>query len=57
MSSLRRASLGLVRRQYGWFKLTDGRIRWLEAGDARLVERALELVEAYIAGRREGRDQ
>ncbi len=46
----------LARRQYGWFKLTDPRIRWLEAGDTGLMERALEVVEEYMSGRREGRD-
>ena len=48
--------MGLARRRYAGCGLTDGRIRWLEAGDPGLGERALEVVEESMAGRREGRD-
>ena len=34
----------LARRQYTWFKPGDSRIRWLDAGDAALVEQAEALV-------------
>ena len=46
----------LARRQYAWFKLTDPRIRWLDAGDSGLMQGAAEAVAAYLAERQEGRD-
>ncbi len=39
----------LARRQYAWFKLTDPRIRWLDADDPALVERAVEAVSKFLS--------
>ena len=39
----------LARRQYAWFKASDARIRWLDAGDAALRERASEVVAEYLS--------
>ena len=39
----------LARRQYAWFKLADPRIRWLDAGDSGLNQRAAEAVTAYLS--------
>ena len=41
----------LARSQYTWFKLSDPRIRWLDAGDEELEERASAMVENALAGR------
>ena len=38
----------LARRQYAWFKLNDPRIRWLDAADAGLPERAAEAVSEFL---------
>lgn len=38
----------LARRQYGWFKPSDPRIRWLDAGGPALVEEAAAAVSAYL---------
>ncbi len=46
----------LARRQYAWFKQTDPRIRWLDAGESGLMQGAAEAVAAYLAERQEGRD-
>ena len=40
----------LARRQYTWFKLTDPRIQWLDAGAEDLEERASAMVENALAG-------
>ena len=46
-TSVRKATRTLVRRQYNWFKLTDPRIAWIEAGpDA--VSRASELTAGWL---------
>ena len=46
-ASVRKATRTLVRRQYNWFKLTDPRIAWFEAGpDA--VSRACELTAGWL---------
>ena len=39
----------LARRQYTWFKLRDPRIRWLDAADAALLDRAEALVAGFLA--------
>ena len=39
----------LARRQYTWFKPSDPRIIWLNAADSGVVERAAELVSAYLS--------
>ncbi len=39
----------LARRQYSWFKLSDPRIRWLEAEDPALAERAAEAVSSFLS--------
>ncbi len=39
----------LARRQYAWFKHTDSRIRWLDAGEPGLEERASEVVSLYLS--------
>ena len=39
----------LARRQYAWFKLSDPRIRWLEAEGPAMEERAAEAVSAFLA--------
>ncbi|PKB71073.1 MAG: tRNA (adenosine(37)-N6)-dimethylallyltransferase MiaA [SAR202 cluster bacterium Io17-Chloro-G6] len=39
----------LARRQYTWFKLSDPRIKWLDAADPGVVEQAAELVSEYLA--------
>ena len=41
----------LARRQYTWFKLSDSRIQWLDAGAEDLEDRALVMVESALAGR------
>ena len=38
----------LARRQYAWFKLSDPRIRWLEADGPEVGERAAEAVSAFL---------
>ena len=38
----------LARRQYAWFNLADPRIRWLDAGDPTMEERAAEAVSAFL---------
>ena len=38
----------LARRQYGWFKPGDPRIRWLDATDPELAERASEAVSGFL---------
>ena len=40
----------LARRQYAWFKLSDPRIRWLDADDPGLGERAADAVSEYLNG-------
>ncbi len=40
-----------ARHQYGWFRLNDPRITWLEADDPDLVGKAAALVEGHLAGR------
>ena len=40
----------LARRQYAWFKLSDPRIRWLDADDPGLTERASDAVSEYLNG-------
>ena len=39
----------LARRQYTWFKLSDPRINWLDNSETGTLERAVELVEAYLS--------
>jgi len=39
----------LARRQYAWFKPSDPRINWLDAADSGVVQRAAELVSAYLS--------
>ena len=39
----------LARRQYGWFRHSDPRIRWLDAGEPSLVERATEAALAFLS--------
>ena len=38
----------LARRQYAWFKPADLRIRWLDADDPGVTERAADVVSAYL---------
>lgn len=38
----------LARRQYAWFKLSDPRIRWLDADDPRMVETAGSAVSDFL---------
>ena len=46
-AAVQKATRTLVRRQYNWFKLTDPRIAWIEAGpDA--VSRASELTAGWL---------
>ena len=46
-ASVQKATRTLVRRQYNWFKLTDPRIAWIEAGpDA--ISRACELTAGRL---------
>ena len=46
-AAVQKATRTLVRRQYNWFKLTDPRIAWIEAGpDA--VSRASELTGGWL---------
>ena len=40
---------GLARSQYGWFKLQDPRITWLDASAPDLVEQASVHVKAFLA--------
>ena len=40
----------LARRQHGWFKADDPRIRWLDVSDPQLEERAAGLVEDFLSG-------
>jgi len=47
MEAIRRATWDLARRQYNWFRLTDPRIRWLEA-DAGAHRTALEMARAFL---------
>jgi tRNA dimethylallyltransferase len=37
----------IARRQYTWFKPGDPRIRWLDAADPQLDEKAIQLVNAF----------
>jgi tRNA dimethylallyltransferase len=39
----------LARRQYTWFKPSDPRIRWLDASDPQLDEKATQLVAAFYS--------
>ena len=39
----------LARRQYAWFKPSDPRIRWLDAGDPEVAERAAEMVSLFLS--------
>ena len=39
----------LARRQYAWFKLSDARIRWLDAGDAVPVDAAVALAAQFLS--------
>ena len=39
----------LARRQYTWFKPSDARIIWLDAADSGVLDRAAELVSAYLS--------
>ena len=41
----------LARRQYAWFKLSDPRIRWLDAAGPALAERAAEAVSEFLNGK------
>jgi tRNA dimethylallyltransferase len=41
-----------ARHQYNWFRLSDERIHWLDAEDARTGEAARDLVSGFRAGRR-----
>ena len=41
----------LARRQYAWFKQTDPRIRWLDAEEPALLERAAEAVSEFLSGK------
>ncbi len=38
----------LARRQYTWFKLTDPRIRWLDAADSDLESRAGQVLREFL---------
>ena len=38
----------LARRQYTWFKSEDPRIRWIDAGEPGMVERAAKAVSHYL---------
>ena len=40
----------LARRQYAWFKLSDSRIRWLDAADSDVLEQAAAAVSSYLNG-------
>jgi tRNA dimethylallyltransferase len=42
----------LARRQYTWFKRSDPRIRWLDAADPWLDEKAMQLVADFYSGSR-----
>ena len=39
----------LARRQYTWFKPSDPRITWLDAADPAVLEKAFEVVSAYLS--------
>ena len=39
----------LARRQYAWFKLSDPRIRWLDAGGPAMAEKAAEAVSRFLS--------
>ena len=39
----------LARRQYAWFKLSDARIRWLDAGDSVPVDAAVALAAQFLS--------
>ena len=39
----------LARRQYAWFKLSDARIRWLDADDAVPVDAAVALAAQFLS--------
>ena len=39
----------LARRQYGWFKPSDPRIHWLDAGDPALAEEAVGTVSSFLS--------
>ncbi len=38
-----------ARRQYGWFRLKDPRIHWLESDGEGLADKALRLIEDFLA--------
>ncbi len=40
----------LARRQHGWFKADDPRIRWLDVSDPQSEERAAGLVDDFLSG-------
>ena len=47
IASARRATRRLIRRQYNWFRLSDERIRWLDAGPAAAV-RAIDAAREWL---------
>jgi tRNA dimethylallyltransferase len=57
MARIKTATHRLARQQYTWFRLDDGRIRWLQGDGA--VDEAVALVERFLGmtasvGRRRG---
>jgi tRNA dimethylallyltransferase len=39
-----------VRHQYGWFRLSDKRIRWFDIGDGQTESRLAELIGEFVPG-------
>ena len=45
---IKRKTRILVRRQAAWFKPNDLQIRWLEAGDPKVLENAEQIIEKFL---------
>jgi tRNA dimethylallyltransferase len=46
---IKRKTRILVRRQAAWFKPNDPQIRWLQAGDSKVLENAGQIIEEFLA--------
>ena len=46
---IKRKTRILVRRQAAWFKPNDRQIRWLQAGDSKVLENAGQIIEEFLA--------
>ena len=49
VASAKRATRRLIRHQYGWFRLSDERIRWFDAG-AESTDRVVRAATEWLAG-------